>query len=82
VIFIRMLQGKNGHRVPTSLTFNAIWHTEGFISGVDSVWSYYEGIDKGVKPMSVREYCQMVQPKAQELLDQAIQDEAALNPFK
>ncbi|AGC67526.1 extracellular solute-binding protein family 1 [Thermoclostridium stercorarium subsp. stercorarium DSM 8532] len=81
-IFIRMLEGKNGRRVPTSLTFNAIWHTEGFISGVDSVWSYYEGIDKGVKPMSVSEYCKSVQPKAQELLDQAIRDEAALNPFK
>lgn len=80
VVFVRMLQGQNGHRVPTSLTFNAMWHTDGFISGVDSVWSYYEGSDKGVTPMSVSEYCKSVQPNAQALLEQAIQDEADINP--
>ncbi len=77
-----MLQGKNGRRVPTTLTFNGLWHSDGFISGVDSVWSYYEKIDKGVTPMSVSEYCKMVQPNAQALLDQAIQDENDLNPYK
>ena len=46
VVFVRMLQGQNGHRVPTTLTFNGLWHTDAFISGVDSVWSYYEGSDK------------------------------------
>ena len=82
VVFVRMLQGKNGRRVPTTLTFNGLWHSDGFISGVDSVWSYYEKIDKGVTPMSVSEYCRMVQPNAQALLDQAIQDENDLNPYK
>lgn len=82
IIFVRMLQGRNGRRVPTTLTFNALWHSDGFISGVDSVWGYYEKIDKGVTPMSVSEYCKMVQPNAQALLDQAIQDENDLNPYK
>ena len=50
------------------LDFNDLWHSEGFISGVDSVWSYYEGIDKGVPPMSVSEYCKSVQENAQALL--------------
>jgi multiple sugar transport system substrate-binding protein len=82
VVFVRMLQGQNGHRVPTTLTFNGLWHTDAFISGVDSVWSYYEGSDKGVPPMSVSEYCKSVQANAQALLEQSIQDENDINPFK
>lgn len=80
VVFVRMLQGQNGHRVPTSLTFNALWHSDGFITGVDSVWSYYEKSDKGVTPMSASDYCKSIQENAQSLLDQSIQDEADVNP--
>lgn len=81
-VFVRMLKGQNGRRVPATLTFNDLWHTDAFISGVDSVWSYYEEIDKGVPPMSVSEYCKSVQENAQNLLDQAIQDETDINPNK
>jgi len=82
VVFVRMLQGQNGHRVPTTLTFNGLWHTDAFISGVDSVWSYYEGSDKGVPPMSASDYCKSVQANAQALLEQSIQDENDINPYK
>ena len=79
-IFLDILSVKNGHRIETSYTFNDVWHIEGFISGVDNVWSYYEGIDKGVEPMSVEEYCNTIQDEAQMLLDQAIEDEKAIKP--
>lgn len=81
-LFVNMLSGQNGKRVPTSLTFNAVWHAEGFISGVDSVWSYYEGSDKGVEPMNVSDYVNSIQEAAQGMLDQAITDEANINPNK
>lgn len=79
-IFVNMLSGQNGRRVPTSYTFNGVWHSEGFISGVDSVWSYYEGIDKGVTPMNAADYLASIQDKAQELLDQGIADEQNIKP--
>ncbi len=79
-VFVNMLKGQNGKRVPTSLTFNGLWHSDGFISGVDAVWSYYEKSDKGVTPMSASDYCKSIQANAQALLDQAIQDEADVNP--
>ena len=75
-----MLKGQNGKRVPTSYTFNGLWHSDGFSSGVDAVWSFYEKSDKGVKPMSAAEYCKSIQANAQALLDQAILDEADVNP--
>lgn len=79
-LFVNMLSGQNGHRVETTYTFNTVWHQEGFIAGVDSVWSYYEGTDKGVTPMSVSEYVNSIQDSAQAMLDQAITDEASINP--
>lgn len=79
-VFVNMLSGQNGRRIPTTFTFNALWHTDGFISGVDSVWSYYEGSDKGVTPMSVSDYVNGIQDSAQKLLDQSIQDESDINP--
>jgi multiple sugar transport system substrate-binding protein len=81
-VFVNMLKGQNGHRVPTTYTFNGLWHSDGFIAGVDAVWSFYEGSDKGVTPMNVSDYCKSVQGNAQKLLDQAIQDEADINPNK
>lgn len=79
-VFVNMLKGQNGHRVPSTLTFNGLWHSDGFIAGVDSVWSYYEKSDKGVEPMSVSDYCNSIQENAQSMLDQAIADEADVNP--
>jgi multiple sugar transport system substrate-binding protein len=79
-VFVNMLKGQNGKRVPTSYTFNGLWHTDGFIAGVDAVWSFYEGSDKGVTPMSASDYLKSIQPNAQALLDQAISDEADINP--
>lgn len=79
-VFVNMLSGQNGKRVPTTYTFNALWHTEGFITGVDAVWSYYEGSDKGVTPMSCADYCNSVQDTAQALLDEAIADEELIKP--
>lgn len=80
VVFVRMLEGQNGHRVPTSLTWDDLWHSEAFVTGVTSVWSYYEGSDLGVTPMSVREYCESVQDNAQMLLNDAIDTMEALRP--
>lgn len=82
VVFVRMLEGQNGHRVPTTYTWNGLWHSDGFISGVDAVWSYYEKSDKGVTPMSVADYTNSIQDNAQSLLDEAIQDAGDLNPNK
>ena len=82
VVFVRMLEGQNGHRVPTTYTWNALWHSDGFIVGVDAVWSYYEKSDKGVTPMSVTDYVNSIQDNAQALLDEAIQDADDLNPNK
>ncbi len=79
-LFVKMLSGQNGHRVETSYTFDNLWHSEGFISGVDSVWSYYEGSDKGVTPMSVSEYCKSIQADAQQKLDDSIANEEAIRP--
>lgn len=80
VVFVRMLEGQNGHRVPTSYTWNALWHSEAFITGVSSVWSYYEKSDLGVTPMNVADYCNGVQDNAQMLLDEAIEDMEAIRP--
>lgn len=79
-IFVHMLSGRNGRRIPTSYTFNDLWHGEGFISGVDSVWSYYEGTDKGVEPMNVTDYVNSIQDHAQGLLEQSIRDEDNIRP--
>jgi multiple sugar transport system substrate-binding protein len=79
-VFVNMLSGQNGKRVPTTYTFNGMWHGDGFIAGLGSVWAYYEKIDNGFPPMSAADYCKSIQANAQELLDQAIADEAALNP--
>ena len=79
-IFVHMLSGRNGRRIPTSYTFNDLWHGEGFISGVDSVWSYYEGTDKGVEPMNVSDYVNSIQDHAQDLLEQSIRDEDNIRP--
>ncbi len=79
-VFINMLSGQNGKRIPTTYTFDGMWHTDAFISGVDSVWSYYEGTDKGVPPMSVKDYVTSIQANAQEMLDQSVQSANDLNP--
>ena len=79
-VFVNMLKGQNGKRVPTTYTFNGLWHTDGFISGADAVWSFYEKSDKGVTPMSASDYLKSIQANAQALLDQAISDEADINP--
>lgn len=80
VVFVRMLEGQNGKRVPTTYTFNDLWHSEAFVSGVDSVWSYYEKSDKGVTPMDVKTYISSVADLAQQKLDESIEDEANVNP--
>jgi multiple sugar transport system substrate-binding protein len=79
-VFVNMLSGQNGKRVPATYTFNAMWHGDGFVANLGSVWAYYEKVDNGFPPMSVADYCRSIQANAQELLDQAIADEAALNP--
>lgn len=79
-VFVNMLSGQNGKRVPTTFTFNNLWHAEGFIAGVDSVWSYYEKSDKGVTPMTVKDYVNSIQEGAQQKLDEAISDEKDTNP--
>lgn len=81
-VFVNMLSGQNGERVPTSYTYNKVWHDDGFIADSKSVWSYYEKSDLGVTPMSVSDYCNSIQGSAQAMLDQAIQDEADVNPNK
>jgi multiple sugar transport system substrate-binding protein len=79
-VFVNMLSGQNGHRIPTTYTFNGMWHGDGFLVGLGSVWAYYEKINNGFTPMSVAEYCRSIQAGAQALLDQSIEDEKALKP--
>lgn len=80
LVFVNMLEGQNGKRIPMTYTFNDLWHSEAFISGVDSVWSYYEGSDKGVEPMDVKTYINSIVDLAQQKLDESIEDEANVNP--
>ena len=80
LVFVNMLEGQNGRRVPTTYTFNDLWHSEAFVSGVDSVWSYYEKSDKGVTPMDVKTYINSMADLGQQKLDEAIEDEANINP--
>lgn len=79
-LFVNMLSGQNGRRVPTTYTYNKLWHDEAFIAGVDSVWSYYEKSDKGVTPMNVSDFLNSIQDTAQQKLDEAIEDEKNTNP--
>jgi multiple sugar transport system substrate-binding protein len=79
-VFVNMLSGQNGRRIPTTYTFNGMWHSDGFIAGLGSVWAYYEKINNGFTPMSAAAYCRSIQPGAQALLDQSIEDEKAIKP--
>ena len=80
VVFVRMLEGQNGHREVASMTWNDLWLTEGFNPDLNCVWSYYEKSDLGVTPMDVRTYCESVQDHAQELLNESIEDMEAFKP--
>ncbi len=80
LVFVNMLEGQNGKRIPMTYTFNDLWHSEAFISGVDSVWSHYEQSDKGVTPMDVKTYISSMAELGQQKLDEAIEDEANVNP--
>jgi multiple sugar transport system substrate-binding protein len=80
VVFVNMLSGQNGHRLPTTYTFNNLWYTDTFLPGLGSVWAYYEKIDNGNPPMSVADYCRSIQARSQTLLNESIADEKALNP--
>ena len=80
VVFINMLSGQNGKRVPTSLTFNDMWHSQAFLPGVGGVWAYHENINNGNAPVSASAYLRSIQSAAQRLLDEAISDMNAMNP--
>ena len=80
LVFVNMLSGQNGKRVPTTFTFNGRWYSETFLPGLGGVWAYYERIDNGNAPISVADYCRSIQARAQTLLTEAIADERALNP--
>ena len=80
VVFVKMLEGQNGHREVSSMTWNDLWLTEGFNTGLTSVWSFYEKSDLGVTPMDVRTYCESIQDNAQQLLNDAIDDMEAMKP--
>jgi multiple sugar transport system substrate-binding protein len=80
VVFVNMLKGQNGRRLPFTYTFNSLWYTQTFLPGVGGVWAYYERVDNGNPPVSVEAYLRRIQPRAQTLLNEAIADERALNP--
>ena len=80
VVFVNMLSGQNGKRLPTTFTFNNLWYSDTFLPGLGGVWAYYEKIDNGNTPISVAAYCRSIQARAQTLLNEAIADEKALNP--
>jgi len=82
VVFVNMLSGQNGKRLPTTFTFNNLWYVDTFLPGLGGVWAYYEKIDNGNPPVSVAVYCKSIQARAQTLLNEAIADEKALNPNK
>jgi multiple sugar transport system substrate-binding protein len=79
-LFVNMLSGQNGRRLPTTYTFNNRWYTETFLPGLGGVWAYYEKINNGNPPVSVADYCRNIQPAAQALLDESIAEERDLNP--
>ena len=80
VVFVNMLSGQNGKRLPTTFTFNNLWYVDTFLPGLGGVWAYYEKIDNGNTPISVAAYCRSIQARAQTLLNESITDEKALNP--
>jgi multiple sugar transport system substrate-binding protein len=80
VVFVNMLKGQNGRRLPFTYTFNTLWYTQTFLPGLGGVWAYYENVDNGNQPISVSAYVRRIQARAQTLLNEAIADERALNP--
>ncbi|MDR1787014.1 MAG: extracellular solute-binding protein [Treponema sp.] len=79
-VFVNMLSGQNGRRIPTTYTFNSLWYSDAFLPGLGGVWAYYEKINNGNPPVSVSAYCKSIAPKAQTLLDESFADEAGLRP--
>ena len=80
VVFVNMLSGQNGKRLPTTYTFNSMWFRDTFLPGLGSVWAYYEKVSNGYSPVSAADYCRSVQAKSQALLEESIADEKSLNP--
>jgi multiple sugar transport system substrate-binding protein len=80
IVFVNMLSGQNGQRLPTTFTFNGLWYYDTFLPGLGGVWAYYEKINNGNQPISVADYCRSIQARAQILLNESIADEKALNP--
>jgi multiple sugar transport system substrate-binding protein len=79
-VFVNMLSGQNGRRIPTTYTFNTMWYSDAFLPGLGGIWAYYERINNGNPPMSVADYCKSIAAQAQSLLNESIDDEKALNP--
>lgn len=80
VVFVNMLSGQNGKRVPTTYTYNNLWYNEAFLADVNAVWSFYQELDMGLAPMNCADYLNSIHNNAQKLLDEAIEDEEMLNP--
>ena len=80
IVFVNMLSGQNGRRLPTTYTFNNRWYAETFLPGLGGVWAYYEKVNNGNPPVSVADYCRSIQARAQTLLEESIADERSLNP--
>ena len=80
VVFVNMLKGQNGKRLPFTFTYDNLWYTQTFLPGLGGVWAFYEKADNGNPPVSVRAYANRIQAPAQSLLDEAIEREKSLNP--
>jgi len=72
-IFLDVIQNGHGKLHPTAVAYNSVWY-DTFIAELNRVWKATDADLSG--EMSPAEYCAYIQPKMQEQLDIALQDES------
>lgn len=72
-IFLEAIEGGHGRLHPTAAAYNSLWY-DAFIDELSRVWKVTDSDDQG--EMTPAEYVKYIQPKMQELLDYALEDEA------
>lgn len=73
-IFLDVIQNGHGRLHPTASAYNSLWY-DAFIDELSKVWKVTDSDVAG--EMTPAEYAAYIQPKMQELLNYALEDEAA-----
>ncbi len=73
-IFLEVIENGHGKLHPTAQAYNSLWY-DAFIDELSRVWKVTDNDTKG--EMTPAEYAAYIQPKMQELLNYALEDEEA-----